>query len=522
MRRRWRLPYRSPGLGRDEHALRLYIAGMTLITQANLRRVGQVLCLVAMVLVLNACAGIRVAPTLPLEVTQAMAEAGLAQATLGVVAYPLHQRRQALMLNADLALQPASTMKLVTTVVAMDRLGPTARGRTDLLAAAPLLGDVLQGPLYVRGGADTDLDWGALQTLMRELREQGVREIQGGLVMDRSLFRPARQDVGLAPFDEAPEFAYNAIPDALNLAGGLLSFRFNSDASSVRARVFPAWPGIELDASALRLNDKPCKDWAQDWLTPQVSSSLQGQRIQLAGAFPRHCSQAADLNLLDRQWLASQSLRQIWRELGGVMGGVMGGEADREAATPPGARLLASHQGRPLAEVVRGMMKRSDNLWARLTYLSLGAATAKDGEDTRLAAERAVHEWFAAKGLDSTGLVLDNGSGLSRSERIKPAQLAAVLAQAWDSPRAPELLTALPVAGVDGSLSRRFKGSPAEGRARMKTGTLSNAVALAGYVWDAQERPWVVVVMLNGPDAGAKGRPVLDALVNWVARQSDW
>ncbi|MCV2360256.1 D-alanyl-D-alanine carboxypeptidase/D-alanyl-D-alanine-endopeptidase [Paucibacter sp. TC2R-5] len=492
---------------------------MPLNNKAEFRRMAQVLSLAVLSLALGGCAGMRAAPTLPAEVTQAMAEAGVAQATLGVVAYPLHHRTRALQLNAELAMQPASTMKIVTTLVALDRLGPNARGRTDLLAAAPLVGDVLQGPLYLRGGADTDLDWGALQMLLRELREQGVREIQGGLVVDRSLFRPARLDIGLAPFDEAPEFAYNAVPDALNLGGAVLSFRLSADAATLRARVSPAWPGIELDTSAMTLNDKPCKDWDEDWLTPQVSSTSQGQRIQLGGAFPRNCRQTTELNLLDRQWLTAQALRQMWRELGGVMGGAV--ELDREAVTPSDARLLASHQGRPLAEVLRGMMKRSDNLLTRLTYLRLGAAAAQPGEVTRVAAERAVRDWFAAKGLDSAGLVLDNGSGLSRSERIKPAQLAAVLAQAWDSPHAPELLTTLPVAGVDGTLSRRFKGAPAEGRARMKTGTLNEAVALAGYVRDAQERPWVVVVMLNGPDTGAKGRPVLDALVNWVARQND-
>ena len=468
---------------------------------------------------LAGCAGLRTGPALPVEVTQAIAKAEMTQATFGLVAYPLHDRSRALRVNAELAMQPASSMKLVTTVVALDKLGPNARGRTDLLAAAPLVGDVLQGPIYLRGGGDTDLDWGALQMLLRELREQGVREIQGGLVVDRSLFRPARLDIGVPAFDEAPEFAYNVIPDALNLNGNLLSYRFNADAQTLKARVFPAWPGIALDAGALTLSDKACKDWDEDWLAPQVlaQEQEQGHQIVLAGAFPRACAQSADLNLLDRQWLTAQAVRQIWQELGGAMGGTDA----VEAATPAGARVLASHLGRPLAEVVRGMMKRSDNPLTRLTYLRLGAATAAALEDTRPAAQRAVQQWFADKGLDSAGLVLDNGSGLSRSERIKPAQMAALLGVAWDGRQAPELLTSLPVAGVDGTLSRRFKGSAAEGRARMKTGTLKDAVALAGYVWDAQDRPWVVVVMLNGPGTGAKGRPVLDALVDWVARQKD-
>jgi D-alanyl-D-alanine carboxypeptidase/D-alanyl-D-alanine-endopeptidase (penicillin-binding protein 4) len=97
--------------------------------------------------------------------------------------------------------------------------------------------------------------------------------------------------------------------------------------------------------------------------------------------------------------------------------------------------------------------------------------------------------------------------------------LAAVLEAAYKGPYAPELLTSLPVAGVDGTLSRRFKGSVAEGRARMKTGTLRNVVALAGYVLDRQDRMWVVAATLNHDSAPAKGHAVLDSIVEWVASQ---
>ncbi|HEX2011471.1 MAG TPA: D-alanyl-D-alanine carboxypeptidase/D-alanyl-D-alanine-endopeptidase, partial [Roseateles sp.] len=176
-------------------------------------------------------------------------------------------------------------------------------------------------------------------------------------------------------------------------------------------------------------------------------------------------------------------------------------------------------QGRPLAEAMRGMMKSSDNPLTRIVYLRLGAAAAAPGEDTRAAAERVVRAWFAEQGIADMGLVLDNGSGLSRSERITAAQMAGVLLASQKGKHGPELLVTLPVAGVDGTLSRRLKDSPATGRARLKTGTLSTAVALAGYVPDAGGRTWVVSAMLNDPKAAAQGRPVLDALIDWLARQ---
>jgi D-alanyl-D-alanine carboxypeptidase/D-alanyl-D-alanine-endopeptidase (penicillin-binding protein 4) len=207
-------------------------------------------------------------------------------------------------------------------------------------------------------------------------------------------------------------------------------------------------------------------------------------------------------------------VRQVWRELGGTLGA-----GDAEGAAPAGAVVLASHRGRPLAEVLRGVMKSSDNALARLIYLQLGAQAAAPGEPTLAAADRAVHAWFSAHGLDDRGLVLDNGSGLSRSERISPAQLAGLLRVSQAGAQAPELLATLPVAGVDGTMSRRLKNSPAAGQARLKTGTLRNAVSLAGFVPDASGRLWILAAIVNHPEAAAKGRPVLDALVSWVGTQ---
>lgn len=475
-------------------------------------------CLLLGALALAGCAALSPSPAVPAAVGEALARAELPLDALGVLAFPLEQPREALRLNAQRPMQPASTMKTVTTVVALDQLGINSRGRTELLVDTELEGDVLPGALYLRGGADAELDWAALWQLLRELREQGVREIRGGLVVDRTLFRPARPDIGAPPFDATPEFQYNVIPDALYLNGALQGYALVADGQRLSARATPAWPGISVDASAVTLDERRCKDWDDEdfWKAPRVVQTGDAVQISLQGSFPKHCRRSVALNLFDRQWLTATALRQLWRELGGVLLG-----EDREAATPAGARVLALHQDRPLAELARGMMKRSDNPLARIVYLRLGLAhpRAAEFERTQDAAEQMVRDWFAAKGIGDAGLVLDNGSGLSRSERITPAQMAGLLVAARQGPYWPELLTALPIAGLDGTLARRLKDGPAAGQARLKTGTLGNAVALAGYVRDAQQRLWVVSAMLNHPQAAKKGRPVLDALIDWIARQ---
>jgi D-alanyl-D-alanine carboxypeptidase/D-alanyl-D-alanine-endopeptidase (penicillin-binding protein 4) len=467
-------------------------------------------------LTLGACAGLRPAShELPAPVREALQRAGLPEQSLGVAAFPLDAPRQGLRVRADAPMQTGSTMKLVTAIVALDKLGPNQRGRTELLAAAAPQGGVLAGPLYLRGGADPELDWAALWGLLRELREQGLRELRGGIVVDRTRFQPARPELGQPPFDEQPEFPYNVIPDALHLNGSLLELALQSDGARVQARLSPAWPGLSVDASGLGLDERRCADWEDGWQIPQLEATPEGVRLLLRGSFPRECRQRQALNVFDRQLLASAALQALWQELGGTLqGGVS------EGATPADARLLASHQGRPLGELLRGVMKRSDNALTRLTFLSLGAAhpQAAAFASTQEAAADQVRQWLAEHQIAAPELVLENGSGLSRSERISPASLAAMLAAAWQGPYAPELLSSLPLAGVDGTLGRRLKGTPAEARARLKTGTLRNVVGLAGYVRDGSGRPWVMVALLNHDDAPAKGRPVLDALAAWLAQ----
>lgn len=483
---------------------------MNLLSMRSFKVAIMALCVV----VAAGCASWTPDDQLPPTVRQALLEAGMGVEDLGLLAMPVTGNGRGLRHNAQRAMQPGSTMKVVTTAVALDLLGSNARSRTDLLATVTPTGGVLAGSLYLRGGADTDLDWGALWTLLRQLRETGVRHIQGGLVVDRTLFLPARLDIGVPPFDESPEFQYNAIPDALYLNGNVMGFTLTADSHKFTATISPALPGLQIDSSAIELIDRPCAAWEAGWKIPLVQDQSGKATVVLAGQFPRNCSQRQDLNVLDRQWITRSVVRQIWAQLGGQLDGV-----DSEGATPAGATVLASHLGRPFAEVARGMMKRSDNPLTRQTYLRLGVKAAKPQEPTLDAAARVVREWFSARGIATDGLVLDNGSGLSRSERITPQQMVEVLNSARRGVHWPDLWASLPLVGVDGTMSRRMKGSAAEGRARLKSGTLKNALAVAGYVLDQNDQPWVVVAMVNHDAAAIRGRPVLDTIVEWVAMQ---
>ena len=258
---------------------------------------------------------------LPVPVAEALQRAGLPADAMAAVVLPSARFGPRWLWQADRAMQPGSTMKLLTSIVALDQLGPNHRGFTELLTYAPQQGDVLAGDLVLRGGADPELDLAQLWAMLAELRHtHGIREIAGDIVVDRTLFRPQRQELGRPPFDEQPEFPYNVVPDALQLNGSLMRLELSSEddaatpggAPQVRARALPALPDLVIDASAMRLTERDCKDWDDDWISPPlIDEPMPGTlRVRLQGGFPRDCLQRPSLQLIDRQAMVERQLRR--------------------------------------------------------------------------------------------------------------------------------------------------------------------------------------------------------------------
>jgi D-alanyl-D-alanine carboxypeptidase/D-alanyl-D-alanine-endopeptidase (penicillin-binding protein 4) len=450
---------------------------------------------------------------LPPPVLARLRAAGLPEDAMGVVVQRLSDGNTLVAHGAERSMQPASTLKLLTSIVALESLGPAFRGRTELRTRGEVVDGVLNGSLVLRGGGDVDFDWEAFERMLRVLRLQGVRVIEGDLVLDRSLFNPARTDVGLAPFDAAPEFRYNFIPDALLLNTNLVQLDLVSDDSSVRIAMTPQLEGVTI-ASDFKLVERGCDDWEDGWVFPAVKESRGRIAIRLQGDFPKRCTASTSVNVIDRVVFADRLFRALWGRLGGTFRG-----RTREGQSSADDRLFESHRSRSLAELTRDINKDSDNPITRVIYLMLGALSLADPDlPTAQRAERVVREWMARKAIDPKGLVLENGSGLSRKERIRPAQLAAVLRAAAGSEWAPEFLASLPIVAVDGAMRRRLRDSAAAERGRIKTGTLRDVSAIAGYVKDDGNETYLVVAMVNHELAVKQvARPILDALVEWVA-----
>lgn len=484
-------------------------------------------------------------------------EAGLLPDQVALVMLPLAHSAAPLRFNAATPLQPASTLKLLTTVVALETLGRTWRGETQLrLAVADVGQSRLQQPLLVRGLADTDLDYGQLWLLLRQLYDTGVRDIPAGLQFDRRLFQPLRPTASAEPFDDSPRSRYNHVPDALMLQQNMHLLSINTTAG-LQVQLTPHWPHLQLDSSQLQPVTADCDSFNFHQLNYQLKHQLQNpapaqiqhqpqsvstatQQLQLSGQVPIGCNFSSQLELLDRDINLQLAIRGIWQQLGGTMGPALQFSDATTATSPENTVLVVQHLGRPLPEIVSRINKTSDNALARLLYQTIGAqsapvptsnaseaplplqasaqATAQASlqSSTDLADAR-VQQWFAAHQINTDGLVVDNGSGLSRLARISAWQLASVLQQAWHGSYHHEIITSLPLAGVDGTLAQRFLQGPAWQRARLKTGTLRNVTALAGYVWDSQGQPWVFVGIVNDPAASRKGRALLDRWVEQLA-----
>ena len=257
---------------------------------------------------------------------------------------------------------------------------------------------------------------------------------------------------------------------------------------------------IRVDAR-LQYADGTCGDWRE-----KLAVGATGNTLSLSGSYAGSCGEKA---LHVSPWPANlqveQLFRALWKELGGRFGGRV-----RDGEVPASARVLLTHESPPLAEVVRDVNKWSNNVMARQLFLALAPSRPATPE----AARERVAAWLQQKGV--SGVMLENGAGLSRDERISAEGMGRLLLAAWKSPVMPELMGSLPIAGSDGTLKKRLGDSAAAGRAHLKTGYIEGVRAIAGYVQDKSGQRWVVVGFLNDAQMKNGSRP-LDALVRWVA-----
>jgi D-alanyl-D-alanine carboxypeptidase/D-alanyl-D-alanine-endopeptidase (penicillin-binding protein 4) len=447
---------------------------------------------------------------LPAPIEQALRAQGIPADAMSLYAQPVSAASPALAVNESVPRNPASLMKLLTSVVALDTLGPNFHWRTEAYTTGTLRKGVLRGDLILKGYGDPYLTPERFWQFAQGLRERGLREIRGDVIVDGSYI--AVPEEGRGDFDGRPRRAYNALPHALSLNFQTTRLHLLPDRSEEAVRVFTYPPLSNLDIrNAMELVPGPCQ---QRHLRPVVrlSENDKGATLKVHGRYSELCPEWSGVYLvMDPVFHVGGAFSALWEEMGGRLTGTI-----RTGPVPANASLFHTGESPPLAEVMRSMNKYSNNLMSRLLLLTV-AAQARGTPGTVEAGRSVVASWLEGHRLPSAGVRVSNGSGLARDARLSAKLLGRLLLEAFDSPFMPELMASLPLVGIDGTMRRRFRDTELAGRAHIKTGSLDGVSGIAGYVQDRYDRRWVVVLLLNHPGMMYwEGKRVQDAVLRWV------
>ena len=456
--------------------------------------------------VLAVCStGWATAQSLPPPVEQALARAQIPREAVSVWVAPVEAGQPPRWAwQADQGMNPASVMKLVTTYAALEQLGPAYVWRTPIYLDGVRQGTDFRGTVYLKGSGDPKLVSERLWLLLSRLQGMGVRNIVGDIVVDRTAFDVQGHDP--AAFDGEPYRPYNAGPDALLVNYKTQVLGLIPDPAAGVARIHYELPLGQWQAPTtvpLAPAGTACGDWrAQlqaDWSDPQ--------RLVLQGRYPASCGDKNwPVALPQPQDFALKAIDGMWRSMGGQLQGRV-----RDGQVPPGLQPAWESQSPALGEVVRDINKFSNNVMTQQVLLTLGKERL--GVGSLEAGRTALAQWWQLRWPAADMPVVENGAGLSRQARISAQALGHMLQTAWSSSVMPEFIASLPISGMDGTLRR----SKASASAHLKTGSLRDVNALAGFVHGHSGRRYVLVAMVNHANA-SNARPVMDALVDWVAQ----
>jgi D-alanyl-D-alanine carboxypeptidase/D-alanyl-D-alanine-endopeptidase (penicillin-binding protein 4) len=473
----------------------------------------------ALALLVSAAAGADPSPSrLRKAIDAIVSRPDFAPAFWGIEVRSLATGRTLYVRDAEKAFRPASTLKLVTTAAALDAYGPDARLRTTVETAGRLdgLGRIL-GDVYLVGRGDPDLSArftpdrppAAFEEMADAFVAAGVKRIEGRVVGHEGAFTGERR---------GPDWAWDDLAWGYGAEVSALSFADNQ----VEARVTPGErvgdPGV-LDVSP-RLGcvavsssvttSEPGPAAPEPAAAGEETVSLQREpgsnEVRLSGHVP-----------LGGSWTGELSVSNPARCAAGVFAGVleakgvrvMGGVATSSEALPAGTRVLAAHDSPPISDIVRVVNKESQNLHAEMLLRLVGLKAKGEGSTEK--GRDAVAEFVERLGVNDEGWELADGSGLSGFDLLTPRGLVALLAAMDRHPYAAAFRDSLPIAGVDGTLEERMKGTPAQGRVVAKTGTLRLARALAGYVTTTRgERLAFAIVVNNAEGKGREARAAVD------------
>jgi D-alanyl-D-alanine carboxypeptidase/D-alanyl-D-alanine-endopeptidase (penicillin-binding protein 4) len=421
------------------------------------------------------------------------------------------------------AMNPASTMKLVTTLAGLDVLGPQYRWRTNIYTDGLIRQGTLKGNLYLQGTGDPKLVPEEFAKMMKALQNLGIQKIDGNLFFDRSAYAPSVMEHNT--IDGESLRAYNVPPDPLLYAFRTLSFQLGKSRTADFIDIGYTPPLSQLKViNQMQLVDQSCDNWKSNIrfnLDSEGDGTTTNQPItaQFSGSFPNTCK-GVNYNVvaLDANTFLTQGFAAAWELAGGTW---IQAPTGKSGTVPLAARLLLQFEGIPLADDVQDINKYSNNVMARQLMLTL--ALEKMGKPaTTENGELVIQSWLKGLGLQFPELVIENGSGLSRNEAISAEHLTQLLVSARNLSVADTFYNSLPIAGTDGTMRnrlmahlRKFLHLKKKPEARIKTGSLADVRAVSGYVMSKTGKMYAVTSFINHPNAW-RGLEAHDQLLAWL------
>jgi D-alanyl-D-alanine carboxypeptidase/D-alanyl-D-alanine-endopeptidase (penicillin-binding protein 4) len=414
--------------------------------------------------------------------------------------------------NPTVLMNPASVVKTITTLAALESLGPAFTWQTELYPLGPINGGVLSGDLLMKGSGDPFLVEDQLRSMLKSLQRAGVERIEGNLVLDGSYFDPTVEED--ERIDNQAGRSYNTNPNAIIANFQAITFYFypHPNGSDVIIHSDPRLPNVKI-TNRLSLVNRACGGFQRG-----ISFNLNEDdpsEVIFEGRFPSRCDRYQMVReVLNAPDYTHGLFTSLWSELGGEFDGEV-----RIGAVPAELESVVLWNSVPLADIITSINKFSNNVMTRHLLLTLGAETF-DPPATVDKGIEAVKSYLELKNLDSTQLIMKNGAGLSRDTRVTISLLNNVLQSGWSSPYMPEYVSSLPLNGMDGTMRSRLRGSRMTGRMHVKTGSLDEVVAVAGYVYARSGKKYTVAGIVNHELADrGPGSELLDEFLLWVYQQ---
>jgi D-alanyl-D-alanine carboxypeptidase/D-alanyl-D-alanine-endopeptidase (penicillin-binding protein 4) len=409
--------------------------------------------------------------------------------------------------NALISRTPASVIKVLSTYASLLKLGFNYRFPTKFYTTGTLRNGILHGDLIIKGFGDPTLNAKDLKEIVDDVRARGIGKITGHIVIDRSYFRVGTKDS--SGFDEHPYSPYNAMPDAMMFNERVSTICVTPNKNDISKK---GADGSYTIVNKLQRVNKPCKG-RYSWPGIKIDKTKVMPNVLLQGKISQRCGTRNICKVVTKPYLSFYyALKDALKKEGIAVAGNM-----RLRKVPQNAHLLFTHYSRSMEKIVSKTAKKSNNLYARHLLLTLGAkmygapATVDKGR-------RAVANILKQHGVLGLELLqIDNGCGLSRGAKLSAKLLADVLDNAFER-YGQRWMNTLSIAGTDGTIKKRFRGTVVKNRAWMKTGTLKRVKNIAGYVKSLSGHLYEVVILVNSNRGNWRASQLQNEIIKWLVK----